>query len=92
MSKLATLALLALTLCAGYATADESTASAAAAPPACWQAEVNPVTGHTLCINPLGAPVAPPQSSALPPCAPNTHGTKIWSYQPNCEPTRPGGA
>ena len=27
--------------------------------PACKRAEVNPVTGHVLCVNPLGAPVAP---------------------------------
>ncbi len=94
MLKLAGSALLALTLWVGHATAEESTApaGAAAAPPACRQAEVNPVTGHTLCINPLGAPVAPPPSSVLPPCAPNKHGTETWSYQPNCEPARPSGA
>jgi hypothetical protein len=90
MSKLAGMALLALVPCMGHAMADEN-AAATAASPACLQAEVNPVTGHTLCINPLGAPVPPP-SSALPPCAPNTHGTETWSYQPNCEPVRPGGA
>lgn len=93
MSKLAGIALLALMLCVDHATAEESTAPAgAAAQPACRQAEVNPVTGHTLCINPLGAPVAPPPSSVLPPCAPNKHGTETWSYQPNCEPVRPSGA
>jgi hypothetical protein len=90
MSKCAGIALLALTLCASHAMAEEN--AGAAPPPACRQAEVNPVTGHTFCINPLGAPVAPPPSSALPPCAPNTHGTETWSYQPNCELVRPGGA
>jgi hypothetical protein len=28
--------------------------------PACKRAEVNPVTGYTFCVDPLGAPVAPP--------------------------------
>lgn len=33
-----------------------------APPPECRKAEINPVTGHVLCIDPLGAPVeAPPE-------------------------------
>ena len=38
------------------------------AKPACITAEVNPVTGHVLCIEPLGAAVEPPPPEAALPC------------------------
>src|SRR5262245_24265652 len=36
---------------------------ASTAAPACRKAEVNPVTGHVLCIDPIGAPVEPPPAA-----------------------------
>jgi hypothetical protein len=48
----------------------------------CLKAEVNPVTGHVLCINPLGAPVeAPPPAE---PCQPHAYAAEAWSYGPKC--------
>ena len=41
---------------AGAALAETSNG---AAPAKCEVAEVNPVTGHVICIKPLGAPVEP---------------------------------
>lgn len=51
----------------------------------CQIAEVNPATGHTECIKPLGAQAeAPPLSDAVP-CQVNSHSDGTWSYQPNCK-------
>jgi hypothetical protein len=41
-----------------------------APPPKCLKAEINPVTGHVLCIDPLGAPVEAPPEEAKPRCKP----------------------
>ena len=57
--------------------------------PKCLKAEVNPVTGHVLCIDPLGAAVEPLPLEAASPCKPeDTRGQ--WSYGPACAP-EPGG-
>jgi hypothetical protein len=46
----------------------------AAAPPKCLKAAVNPVTGFAICLEPKGAPVDPPERSALQrPCKPSAH-------------------
>ena len=45
-----------------------------ASPPKCRKAEINPVTGHVLCIDPLGAPesrLRPRRPS--PDASPKTH-------------------
>ena len=56
-----------------------------ASPPKCRKAEINPVTGHVLCIDPLGAPVDAPPEDAKPRCkAEDARGQ--WSYGPACEP------
>lgn len=62
-------------------------ARAADEPPACKRAEVNPVTGYTFCVDPLGAPVAPPPKAA--PCKtgpddpdPSKDGDFTW--RPTC--------
>jgi hypothetical protein len=48
--------------------------AAAATPPKCLKAAVNPVTGHAICLEPKGAPVDPPERSALQrPCKPRAH-------------------
>lgn len=46
---------------------DAAGGAAPVAAQTCRTADVNPVTGHVLCIDPLGAPVeAPPTASELP--------------------------
>ncbi len=67
-------------------------AGAAAAEPAgqaeaakCRTAEVNPVTGHVMCIDPLGAAVEPAPAELAPPCkAEDSRGQ--WTWAPNCNP------
>jgi hypothetical protein len=62
---------------------------APAAEPKCLTAEINPVTGHVLCLNPLGAPVeAPPEEAKLPCKAEDARGQ--WSYGPSCTPVPEG--
>lgn len=53
--------------------------------PKCLKAEINPVTGHVLCIDPLGAPVEAPAEAAKPPCRPEDVRGQ-WSYGPACAP------
>jgi len=54
-----------------------------AAPPKCQKAEINPVTGHVFCFEPLGAPVKAPPEEAKLPCKPEDARGQ-WSYGPNC--------
>lgn len=61
-----------------------------ATPPKCLKAEVNPVTGHVLCIDPLGAPVEAPPPSAAAPCKENPRAEGDWTYSPNCRATPSG--
>jgi hypothetical protein len=56
-----------------------------APPPKCRKAEINPVTGHVLCIDPLGAPVEAPPEEAKPRCKPEDARGQ-WSYGPACTP------
>ena len=59
------------------------------ATPECRKAEVNPVTGHVLCVEPLGASVEAPPSDAMSPCQPLKHDGD-FSYAPNCK-DKPSG-
>ena len=61
-----------------------------AAKPKCLKAEVNPVTGHVLCIDPLGAAVEPPPPEAALPCKKPEEARGQWSYSPNCTPESRG--
>ena len=70
---------------AGQAAAENSEQ---AAPPKCVTAEINPVTGHVLCINPLGAPVEAPPEEAKMPCKQDSRGQ--WTWSPNCAPVPEG--
>ena len=79
----AAVALVALALPA-YA-ADE----AGPATPECRKAEVNPVTGHVLCVEPLGAQVEAPPSDAMSRCEPLKHAGD-FTYAPNCK-DKPSG-
>ena len=67
----------------GGATAAGTTEPAP--PPKCLKAEINPVTGHVLCIDPLGAPVEAPPEEAKPRCKPEDARGQ-WSYGPACTP------
>jgi hypothetical protein len=83
-----TMGMLAGLLLAGSVAAAETAAEMPqqAAQPKCLTAEVNPVTGHVLCIEPLGAAVEPLAPEAMAPCKPEDARGQ-WSYAPNCTPT-----
>lgn len=51
------------------------------AAPACKTAEVNPVTGHVFCIDPLGATVEKPP--AADPCKEDRNEAE-WTWGPSC--------
>jgi hypothetical protein len=53
------------------------------------RAEVNPVTGQVLCIDPLGAPVEPLPPEAALPCKPEQSRGQ-WTWAPNCAPPLQG--
>ena len=59
------------------------------AKPKCLKAEVNPVTGQVLCIDPLGAPVEPLPPEAALPCKPEQSRGQ-WTWAPNCAPPLQG--
>ena len=71
---------------AGPAAAAETTAPAPQAK--CVTAEINPVTGHVFCIDPLGAPVEAPPEEAKQSCKQDSRGQ--WTWAPNCTPTPEG--
>jgi hypothetical protein len=55
--------------------------------PACKRAEVNPVTGYTFCVDPLGAPVAPPPKAdpfKTSPDAPDPFKDADFTWRPTC--------
>ena len=73
-----------LLLAGGVAAAETSAETPQqAAQPNCLTAEINPVTGHVLCIEPLGAPVEPLEPEAMAPCKQQDVRGQ-WSYGPNC--------
>jgi hypothetical protein len=60
-----------------------------AAKPECKKAEINPVTGHVFCIDPLGAAVEPPPDEAKPDCKPEQSRGQ-WTWAPGCTPVPEG--
>jgi len=52
----------------------------------CRKAEVNPVTGHVLCIDPLGAPVEAPPAASDVPCKADAYTDAVWTWGPKCTP------
>jgi hypothetical protein len=52
----------------------------------CRKAEINPVTGHVLCLDPRGAPVEAPAEALRPECKPE-EARGQWNWGPNCAPT-----
>ena len=67
------------------------------APAKCLKAEINPVTGHTMCIDPLGSPVEAAPKVWLEPCKEGEESGQgkdakpsgAWTFRPNCTP-QPG--
>lgn len=58
----------------GAAEPEQTAPTETAAAPKCRKAAVNPVTGHAVCVDPRGAPVAPPPAEALnKPCKQRDH-------------------
>lgn len=82
--------LLGVALCAGAAHAEETAPAESTAQPACKRAEINPVTGAVLCIDPLGAPVEAPPPEDAPPCKPGQHKGEAWTWGPTCSETPEG--
>ncbi|MGH6825849.1 hypothetical protein [Methyloceanibacter sp.] len=74
---------------AGALAASEGDPASTAAP-TCRKAEVNPVTGHVLCVEPLGAPVEPPPSASDVPCKPDARADQTWTWGPKCKSEKPG--
>ncbi|ODA67206.1 hypothetical protein A7A08_01953 [Methyloligella halotolerans] len=66
-------------------------ASGDPAKPKCEIAEVNPVTGHAICIKPIGAPVEkPPEVDDAGDCLPGDESTADWSWSSKCRPETVG--
>ncbi|MGD9503233.1 MAG: hypothetical protein AB7V40_12190 [Methyloceanibacter sp.] len=78
-------ALLSAAIVFGLAGAAAAGTAESMASPKCLKAEINPVTGHVLCIDPLGAPVEAPPPVAKPRCQPEDARGQ-WSWGPACEP------
>jgi hypothetical protein len=90
MMRLFAAILLGLTMC-GAAHAEDAAADAKPpAQPVCKRAEINPVTGAVLCIDPLGAPVEAPPPEDAPPCKPGQHKGEAWTWGPTCSETPEG--
>lgn len=71
----------------------EEAAAGSLKKPVCKRAEVNPVTGHVLCVDPLGAPVAP--APKADPCksgadAPDSSKDAEFTFRPTCTEQREG--
>lgn len=49
----------------------------------CRKAEINPVTGHVVCLEPRGATVPPPPEDIAPSCD-ETESRGQWTWSPNC--------
>ncbi|XSG80966.1 MAG: hypothetical protein ACPW61_07605 [Methyloligella sp. ZOD6] len=83
------LAGLCLALPLSSARAEEKAADSAK--PKCEIAEVNPVTGHVMCIKPIGAPVEkPPEMDDSADCQPGDESTQDWSWSSKCRPETVG--
>lgn len=68
----------------GQAFAESAGDAGPAAASKCLKAEVNPVTGHVLCIDPIGAPVEPPPAAEIP-CKPDQRTNEAWTWGPKCK-------
>jgi hypothetical protein len=76
---------IAIVAVAGGAAMAETATDQAPAAVQCRKAEVNPVTGHALCLDPIGAPVAPPPPEAELPCKTKTGSGEAWTWGPKCK-------
>ena len=73
----------------GGASAETAGGASPQTQPKCLKAEVNPVTGQVLCIDPLGAPVESLPPEAALPCKPEQSRGQ-WAWAPNCTPVPQG--
>jgi hypothetical protein len=80
---------LALASFAGGASAETAGGASPQTQAKCLKAEVNPVTGQVLCIDPLGAPVEPLPPEAAARCKPDQQRGQ-WAWAPNCTPEPEG--
>lgn len=89
MQKATTFVLIGLAILASLAPIGQRALAAGAAAdeaaPTCRKAEVNPVSGHVFCFDPIGAPVEAPPSAAAIPCKPNARTGEAWTYGPKCK-------
>ena len=65
----------------GQAFAESAGDAGPTAASKCLKAEVNPVTGHVLCIDPIGAPVEPPPAAEIP-CKPDQRTNEASALLP----------
>ena len=84
MLRVVVMVLIGAALAGGSTLAAEPQEQAADAK--CRKAEINPVTGHVLCLDPRGAPVEAPAEALRPECKPE-EARGQWSWGPNCAPT-----
>jgi hypothetical protein len=84
MMRIVGMMMLGAVLTCGASAAAESDAEALP----CKTAEVNPVTGHMFCIDPLGGTVEAPPDNMKPTCETQPRGQ--WTWAPNCEPAIEG--
>ena len=80
---LATIMLAVLVLSAGPLPATEAAEEA----PVCKRAEINPVTGHIVCLDPRGAAVEAPPDELKPACDKKRIG-QPFAWGPNCLPDK----
>jgi hypothetical protein len=91
MLRVMTIVLLGVGLAASAAaaeTADGATTTEQASKQTCRKAEINPVTGHVFCFDPIGAAVEAPPDSLKPKCEVQSRGQ--WTWAPNCTPDPEG--
>jgi hypothetical protein len=79
-------------LIAGALLSPPPALAAAAAAPKCKVAEVNPVTGNAVCVDPIGAPVPDPPADLVDPCNSSHRFDPDFSFGPTCRTVPKSGS